>query len=155
MERRALSIREFTRRGRIPGRQAVAEHLAGIGSAKAKSVSRIAKMIRGCRMLTVSRCMPQVHGAVRGALGSCGGSSGDRERGSATDNPLVFPESGDVISGGNFHGAPLALALDYAAIALTDLMSISEAANRSPGESRLQRRLAGVSRAKARVAIRD
>jgi histidine ammonia-lyase len=48
------------------------------------------------------------------------------ETGSATDNPLVFPETGEVISGGNFHGAPLALAFDYASIALTDLMSISE-----------------------------
>ena len=48
------------------------------------------------------------------------------ESASATDNPLVFAETGDVLSGGNFHGAPLALALDYAAIALTDLMSISE-----------------------------
>jgi len=48
------------------------------------------------------------------------------ESASATDNPLVFSESGDVISGGNFHGAPIALAMDYAAIALTDLMSISE-----------------------------
>ena len=48
------------------------------------------------------------------------------ESGSATDNPLVFAESGDVISGGNFHGAPLAFAFDYAAIALTDLMNISE-----------------------------
>src|SRR6266852_5956008 len=71
------------------------------------------------------RCMPQVHGAVRGALSHC-----EEilliESASATDNPLVFAESGDVISGGNFHGAPLALALDYAAIALTDLMSISE-----------------------------
>src|SRR5205807_8210337 len=44
----------------------------------------------------------------------------------ATDNPLVFADTGDVISGGNFHGAPLALAFDYAAIALTDLMSITE-----------------------------
>src|SRR5205823_12133625 len=41
-------------------------------------------------------------------------------------NPLVFVESGDVVSGGNFHGAPLAFAFDYAAIALTDLMNISE-----------------------------
>jgi histidine ammonia-lyase len=48
------------------------------------------------------------------------------ESASATDNPLVFAKSGDVISGGNFHGAPLGLAFDYAAIALTDLMSISE-----------------------------
>jgi histidine ammonia-lyase len=71
------------------------------------------------------RCMPQVHGAVRGALSHCEQVLAI-ESGSATDNPLVFAESGDVISGGNFHGAPLALALDYAAIALTDLMTISE-----------------------------
>jgi histidine ammonia-lyase len=70
------------------------------------------------------RCIPQVHGAVRGALAHC-----EEvlliESASATDNPLVF-ETGDVISGGNFHGAPLAMAFDYAAIALTDLMSMSE-----------------------------
>jgi histidine ammonia-lyase len=69
--------------------------------------------------------MPQVHGAVRGALQHCEEVL-EIESASATDNPLVFAESGDVLSGGNFHGAPLALALDYAAIALTDLMSISE-----------------------------
>src|SRR6266567_6721206 len=71
------------------------------------------------------RCMPQVHGAVRCALSHCEDVL-LVESASATDNPLVFSESGDVISGGNFHGAPLALAFDYAAIALTDLMSISE-----------------------------
>ena len=71
------------------------------------------------------RCMPQVHGAIRGALAHCEEIL-EIESGSATDNPLVFAENGDVLSGGNFHGAPLALALDYAAIALTDLMSISE-----------------------------
>ncbi|MFL6588662.1 MAG: histidine ammonia-lyase [Chthoniobacterales bacterium] len=71
------------------------------------------------------RCMPQVHGAARGAFDHCE-SVLEIESGSATDNPLVFAEAGDVLSGGNFHGAPLALALDYAAIALTDLMSISE-----------------------------
>jgi histidine ammonia-lyase len=71
------------------------------------------------------RCMPQVHGAVRGALAHCEDVL-LIESGSATDNPLIFAKSGDVISGGNFHGAPLALALDYAAIAVTDLMSISE-----------------------------
>jgi histidine ammonia-lyase len=71
------------------------------------------------------RCMPQVHGAVRDALDHC-----EKillvESASATDNPLVFAEKSDVISGGNFHGAPLALAFDYAGIAVTDLMSISE-----------------------------
>jgi len=71
------------------------------------------------------RCMPQVHGAVRDALAHCENVL-LVESASATDNPLVFAESGEVISGGNFHGAPLALAFDYAAIALTDLMSISE-----------------------------
>jgi len=71
------------------------------------------------------RCMPQVHGAVRGALSHCEDIL-LVESASATDNPLVFAESGDVISGGNFHGAPLALAFDYAAIAIVDLMSMSE-----------------------------
>jgi histidine ammonia-lyase len=69
--------------------------------------------------------MPQVHGAVRDALAHCE-SVFEIESASATDNPLVFTDNGDVISGGNFHGAPLALVLDYAAIALTDLMSMSE-----------------------------
>ena len=71
------------------------------------------------------RCMPQVHGAVRGALSHCEDVL-LVESASATDNPLVFSESGDVISGGNFHGAPLAFAFDYAAIAIVDLMSMSE-----------------------------
>lgn len=71
------------------------------------------------------RCMPQVHGAVRGALVHCEDILAI-ESGSATDNPLVFADNGDVLSGGNFHGAPLALAFDYAAIAATDLMSMSE-----------------------------
>jgi histidine ammonia-lyase len=75
------------------------------------------------------RCMPQVHGAVRDVLAHVTGVL-EIEAGSATDNPLVFPEAsgkqGAVISGGNFHGAPLAYAFDYAAIAVTDLASITE-----------------------------
>jgi len=71
------------------------------------------------------RCMPQVHGAVRTALDHAVHVV-EIESGSATDNPLVFSETGEVLSGGNFHGAPLALVFDYAAIALTDLMSITE-----------------------------
>ena len=71
------------------------------------------------------RCMPQVHGAVRDALAHARNIV-ETETGSATDNPLVFTDTGEVLSGGNFHGAPVALALDYAAIALTDLMSITE-----------------------------
>jgi histidine ammonia-lyase len=71
------------------------------------------------------RCMPQVHGAIRTALDHAR-QVVEIESGSATDNPLVFSETGEVLSGGNFHGAPLALVFDYAAIALTDLMSITE-----------------------------
>ncbi|MGA7110627.1 MAG: histidine ammonia-lyase [Terracidiphilus sp.] len=78
------------------------------------------------------RCMPQVHGAVRGVLAHVA-SVLEIEAGSATDNPLVFLDAssqarnrGTVISGGNFHGAPLAYAFDYAALALTDLSGITE-----------------------------
>ena len=76
------------------------------------------------------RCMPQVHGAVRGVLAHVTRIL-EIESGSATDNPLIFPSldpgsESEILSGGNFHGAPLAYAFDYAAIALTDLASISE-----------------------------
>lgn len=71
------------------------------------------------------RCIPQVHGATLDALRYIR-SVLEIEINSATDNPLVFPESGDVISGGNFHGQPLALALDYLAMAVNELGSISE-----------------------------
>ncbi len=76
------------------------------------------------------RCIPQVHGAVRDTLAHCRGVF-ETEVNSAVDNPLVFvtnPKSaeGDVISGGNFHGQPLAFALDFLAIALSALAGISE-----------------------------
>lgn len=70
------------------------------------------------------RCVPQVHGASRGAL-SHASDVIETELNSVTDNPLVF-RNGDIVSGGNFHGQPLAYALDYAAIALAELGSISE-----------------------------
>lgn len=70
------------------------------------------------------RCVPQVHGASRDALAYASDVI-EIELNSVTDNPLVF-ENGDIISGGNFHGQPLALAMDFAAIALAELGSISE-----------------------------
>jgi histidine ammonia-lyase len=70
------------------------------------------------------RCVPQVHGASRDAL-DFARKTIETELNSVTDNPLVF-EQGDIISGGNFHGQPLALAMDFAAIALAELGSISE-----------------------------
>src|SRR5829696_3337050 len=83
------------------------------------------------------RCVPQVHGAVRDALDHLRRVL-DIELNSATDNPLVFPAGGAVpadalatggglvISGGNFHGEPIALALDFAKLALAELGAISE-----------------------------
>ncbi len=107
-----------------PGQKATAKHLLKIleGSEIRDSHLKDDPRVQDAYSL---RCMPQVHGAVRGALSHCEDVL-VVESISATDNPLVFPESGDVISGGNFHGAPLALAFDYAAIAIVDLMSMSE-----------------------------
>jgi len=70
------------------------------------------------------RCVPQVHGASRDAL-AYATTVLETEMNGVTDNPLVF-ESGDILSGGNFHGQPLAFALDFAAIALAEFASISE-----------------------------
>ena len=71
------------------------------------------------------RCMPQVHGAFRAALDHVTRIV-EIEMNAATDNPLVFAEKGEVISGGNFHGQPIAQAADLLAAAATDLASISE-----------------------------
>src|SRR5438093_1281686 len=72
------------------------------------------------------RCMPQVHGAVRDSLAHVRHVL-EIEINSVTDNPLVFPELERVISGGNFHGEPVAIACDLATIAVTELADISEA----------------------------
>jgi histidine ammonia-lyase len=71
------------------------------------------------------RCMPQVHGTLRDALAHVTRVV-ECEMNAATDNPLVFAETGEVISGGNFHGQPVALAADLLAAAVTDLGSICE-----------------------------
>jgi histidine ammonia-lyase len=71
------------------------------------------------------RCIPQVHGASRTALDHVGSVLGG-EINAVTDNPLIFPDDGDVLSGGNFHGQPVALALDYMGIAVAELANISE-----------------------------
>jgi histidine ammonia-lyase len=106
------------------GQRAAAKHLVTLleGSEIRQSHLKDDSRVQDAYSL---RCMPQVHGAVRGALSHCEDVL-LIESASATDNPLVFAESGDVISGGNFHGAPLAIAFDYAAIAIVDLMSMSE-----------------------------
>jgi histidine ammonia-lyase len=98
--------------------------------------SNIRKLLEGSQILASHRdcgkvqdpyslrCVPQVHGASRDAL-AYSRQCIEVELNSVTDNPLVF-EQGDILSGGNFHGQPLALAMDFAAIALAELGSISE-----------------------------
>ena len=71
------------------------------------------------------RCAPQVHGSVRDTIDHAAAVF-ERELGSVVDNPIIFADDGDVISAGNFHGQPLAFALDFLAIAVTELGSISE-----------------------------
>ena len=105
-----------------PGAQQVAQNVRTL-----LTDSEILESHRNCGKVQdpyCLRCVPQVHGASRDAL--CHATNiVEREINSVTDNPLVF-EDGDVISAGNFHGQPLALALDYAGIALAELASISE-----------------------------
>ena len=107
-----------------PGQLAAAAHLRSLLSESEIRASHIENDPR-VQDAYCLRCMPQVHGAVRDALARARDAV-EIESGSATDNPLVFAETGDVLSGGNFHGAPLALCFDYASIAVTDLASISE-----------------------------
>jgi histidine ammonia-lyase len=71
------------------------------------------------------RCIPVVHGAMRDSLAHVRRVT-EIEANSVTDNPLVFPEDGEFISGGNFHGEPIALAIDFLKIAVSELASIAE-----------------------------
>ncbi|HTA83007.1 MAG TPA: histidine ammonia-lyase [Bacteroidia bacterium] len=71
------------------------------------------------------RCIPQVHGAIRDVVEHVQ-SIILKEINSVTDNPLIFPDEDEIISGGNFHGHPLAMAFDYLGIAMADLGNISE-----------------------------
>ncbi|MFY9663317.1 MAG: histidine ammonia-lyase [Candidatus Cybelea sp.] len=71
------------------------------------------------------RCIPVVHGAVRDSIWHVRRVT-EIEANSVTDNPLVFPEDGEFISGGNFHGEPIALAIDFLKIAVSELASIAE-----------------------------
>ena len=109
-----------------PGQIAVGELLRAllVGSAIAESHKDCGKVQDPYSL----RCMPQVHGASRDAL-AFARIVLEREAASSTDNPLVFvdgPDGDEMISGGNFHGQPVAIALDAAAIAVAELANISE-----------------------------
>jgi len=108
-----------------PGQRTVADNLLALLSG-----SEIAQSHKDCGRVQDAyslRCMPQVHGATRDALTWITGVL-EREANSVTDNPSVFLTEGgaDILSGGNFHGQPIALALDLAAIAVAELANISE-----------------------------
>ena len=110
-----------------PGQKVVAEHLLSLmhGSEIRQSHLTDDPRVQDAYSL---RCMPQVHGAVRDALAQIRATI-VIELNSATDNPLVFAGgggAGEVISGGNFHGQPLAMAADQLAVALATLAGISE-----------------------------
>jgi histidine ammonia-lyase len=107
--------------GQIASARRIAELLAGsaIGASHAEDFDHAVQDAYSLR------CAPQVHGAVSDTLDHMEAVLA-REMGSVVDNPIVFPETGEVVSGGNFHGQPLAFVLDFAAIAVAELGSISE-----------------------------
>jgi histidine ammonia-lyase len=103
---------------------------------QAVAAANLRQLVQGSKLTTAPgevrtqdpytlRCIPQVHGASRQAIAHVADVVG-WEINAVTDNPLLFPEDGDVISGGNFHGQPVALAMDYLGIALSELANISE-----------------------------
>ena len=107
----------------VPGQAASAANILrlGAGSAINQSHENCGKVQDAYAL----RCAPQVHGAAREAI-AFARRLAEIEANSATDNPMIFHESGDILSGGNFHGAPVALAADTLAIGLTQIASISE-----------------------------
>ncbi len=113
------------------------EHIHSIRPHKGQvqTAKNIRKLLEGSELIKLPkkhvqdpysfRCIPQVHGASRDVI-EYAENVFLIEINSVTDNPTVFPEENEILSGGNFHGQPLALALDFLAIALAELGSISE-----------------------------
>src|SRR6185503_9790289 len=107
----------------VPGQAASAANLLRLGAGS--GINRSHENCGKVQDAYALRCAPQVHGAAREAIGFARRFA-EIEANSATDNPMVFADSGDIVSGGNFHGAPVALGADTLAIGLTELASISE-----------------------------
>jgi histidine ammonia-lyase len=104
------------------GQIAVAEDIRSMLKGSQYTTSCNEKRVQDAYSL---RCAPQVHGASKDAIDHIV-SIVEREMNAVTDNPIVFAEDDRIISAGNFHGQPLALAFDYLGIALAELASISE-----------------------------
>ncbi len=108
-----------------PGQAASAERIAALLDGSGVVASHANDFDHAVQDAYSLRCAPQVHGAVDDTLGHMRRVLAI-ELGSVVDNPIVFADSGEVLSGGNFHGEPLAFVCDFAAIALSELASISE-----------------------------
>jgi histidine ammonia-lyase len=110
-----------------PGQIESARRIAGLLDGSEVVASHAEDFIHAVQDAYSLRCAPQVHGAAHDVFDQAAATFG-RELGSVADNPLVFADgdAGDVVSGGNFHGQPLAFAMDFMAIAATELGSISE-----------------------------
>lgn len=104
--------------GQIETAKKIKEYLHGSEILKLREKERV----QDCYSL---RCIPQVHGAIKEVLSFVKGIL-EKEMNSVTDNPIIFPEEREVLSGGNFHGEPVAFAMDFLSIAMTELGNISE-----------------------------
>ncbi len=108
-----------------PGQLAAAAHLRDLLADSPLNASHQGPSCHKVQDPYSLRCMPQVHGAARDGIAFARGAL-SREVNAATDNPLIFADEGEIVSGGNFHGQPVALALDVLAIAASHLATISE-----------------------------
>lgn len=108
-----------------PGQARSAERIRRAVEGSEIVASHAADFVHAVQDAYSVRCAPQVHGAARDVLDFADGVF-ERELGAVVDNPIVFPETGQVVSAGNFHGQPLAFALDFMAIAVSEVASISE-----------------------------
>ena len=105
-------------------------------SGQIKTAANLLRLLEGSRLAAdlqpdkvqdayTIRCAPQIHGASRDAIDYVW-SVVSREINAVTDNPIIFPEEDEAISGGNFHGQPIALAMDFLGIALAEYADVSE-----------------------------
>ncbi len=129
-ESRGEALRAEYLRGKVRAefpRQEAAAKAAGIPKESLEEFRVVTEQVPRVQDAYSLRCVPQVHGASRDAIVHVN-EVFDREINAVTDNPLIFPlgDGYEPLSGGNFHGQPLALAADYASMALSEIGSISE-----------------------------
>ncbi|MBR6014800.1 MAG: aromatic amino acid lyase, partial [Firmicutes bacterium] len=105
-----------------PGQIAVAENMRNLLEGSKNALPLHATKVQDPY---TQRCLPQIHGASRDAINYVY-EAVSREINAVTDNPIVFPDDDEVISGGNFHGQPMALAFDFLKIAISELANVSE-----------------------------